>query len=157
MQTHMQHAQIICGCTQGCFNVVFIWNQTLQRAQRGPLSWRAHPLTLIHCLHSLSLGGSVLHVITKRLLSPLFCRVICKLLASKSESIRVQALKVLGYFLKHLGHKSVSHHALCSPSMPSVLSRASSVGNTFQPWILWYLCKAPVVWFYNVTAYTWIT
>ncbi|XP_051902130.1 neurobeachin a isoform X7 [Hippocampus zosterae] len=32
-------------------------------------------------------------------------RVICKLLASKSESIRVQALKVLGYFLKHLGHK----------------------------------------------------
>ncbi|MEQ2165133.1 hypothetical protein GOODEAATRI_013957, partial [Goodea atripinnis] len=31
-------------------------------------------------------------------------RVICKLLASKSESIRVQALKVLGYFLKHLGH-----------------------------------------------------
>ena len=34
-------------------------------------------------------------------------RVICKLLASQSESIRVQALKVLGYFLKHLGHKSV--------------------------------------------------
>uniref|UniRef100_A0A3B3R841 Neurobeachin n=1 Tax=Paramormyrops kingsleyae TaxID=1676925 RepID=A0A3B3R841_9TELE len=32
-------------------------------------------------------------------------RVIYKLLASKSESIRVQALKVLGYFLKHLGHK----------------------------------------------------
>ncbi|KAK6305769.1 hypothetical protein J4Q44_G00245490 [Coregonus suidteri] len=32
-------------------------------------------------------------------------RVICKLLASKSENIRVQALKVLGYFLKHLGHK----------------------------------------------------
>uniref|UniRef100_A0A7N8XLQ6 Neurobeachin n=1 Tax=Mastacembelus armatus TaxID=205130 RepID=A0A7N8XLQ6_9TELE len=32
-------------------------------------------------------------------------RVICKLLTSKSESIRVQALKVLGYFLKHLGHK----------------------------------------------------
>uniref|UniRef100_A0A3P8ZPW2 Neurobeachin n=1 Tax=Esox lucius TaxID=8010 RepID=A0A3P8ZPW2_ESOLU len=32
-------------------------------------------------------------------------RVICKLLSSKSESIRVQALKVLGYFLKHLGHK----------------------------------------------------
>ncbi|XP_078078372.1 neurobeachin a isoform X4 [Mustelus asterias] len=31
-------------------------------------------------------------------------RVIYKLLASKSESIRVQALKVLGYFLKHLGH-----------------------------------------------------
>ncbi|XP_076833149.1 neurobeachin-like isoform X3 [Brachyhypopomus gauderio] len=32
-------------------------------------------------------------------------RVVFKLLASKSESIRVQALKVLGYFLKHLGHK----------------------------------------------------
>uniref|UniRef100_A0A8C9VPQ2 Neurobeachin n=1 Tax=Scleropages formosus TaxID=113540 RepID=A0A8C9VPQ2_SCLFO len=32
-------------------------------------------------------------------------RVIYKLLASKSESIRVQGLKVLGYFLKHLGHK----------------------------------------------------
>ncbi|XP_016052761.1 PREDICTED: neurobeachin isoform X7 [Miniopterus natalensis] len=32
-------------------------------------------------------------------------RVIYKLLASKSESIWVQALKVLGYFLKHLGHK----------------------------------------------------
>ncbi|KAM9733236.1 neurobeachin isoform 4-T4 [Menidia menidia] len=32
-------------------------------------------------------------------------RVIYKLLASKSEHIRVQSLKVLGYFLKHLGHK----------------------------------------------------
>lgn len=32
-------------------------------------------------------------------------RVIYKLFASKSESIWVQALKVLGYFLKHLGHK----------------------------------------------------
>uniref|UniRef100_A0A3B5A7U8 Neurobeachin n=1 Tax=Stegastes partitus TaxID=144197 RepID=A0A3B5A7U8_9TELE len=32
-------------------------------------------------------------------------RVIYKLMASKSESIRVQSLKVLGYFLKHLGHK----------------------------------------------------
>uniref|UniRef100_UPI00358E9994 neurobeachin-like n=1 Tax=Myxine glutinosa TaxID=7769 RepID=UPI00358E9994 len=32
-------------------------------------------------------------------------RVVYKLLASKSESIRVQALKVLGYFLKHLAHK----------------------------------------------------
>ena len=35
------------------------------------------------------------------------CRVVYKLLASKSESIRVQALKVLGYFLKHLAHKYV--------------------------------------------------
>ncbi|KAM6987921.1 neurobeachin [Tautogolabrus adspersus] len=32
-------------------------------------------------------------------------RVIYKLMASRSESIRVQSLKVLGYFLKHLGHK----------------------------------------------------
>ncbi|XP_065136867.1 neurobeachin [Paramisgurnus dabryanus] len=32
-------------------------------------------------------------------------RVVYKLLASKCESIRVQALKVLAYFLKHLGHK----------------------------------------------------
>ncbi|XP_068507524.1 neurobeachin isoform X1 [Syngnathus scovelli] len=32
-------------------------------------------------------------------------RVIYKLLASKSESIQVQSLKVLAYFLKHLGHK----------------------------------------------------
>ncbi|KAM9853820.1 neurobeachin-like isoform 2-T2 [Aulostomus maculatus] len=32
-------------------------------------------------------------------------RVIYKLMASKSESIRIQSLKVLGYFLKHLGHK----------------------------------------------------
>ncbi|XP_023817004.1 neurobeachin isoform X1 [Oryzias latipes] len=32
-------------------------------------------------------------------------RVIYKLLASKSENIRVQSLKVLAYFLKHLGHK----------------------------------------------------
>ncbi|KTF77714.1 hypothetical protein cypCar_00032240, partial [Cyprinus carpio] len=30
--------------------------------------------------------------------------VVYKLLASKSESIQVQALKVLAYFLKHLGH-----------------------------------------------------
>nr|XP_020468754.1 neurobeachin-like isoform X2 [Monopterus albus] len=32
-------------------------------------------------------------------------RVIYKLMSSKNESIRVQSLKVLGYFLKHLGHK----------------------------------------------------
>ncbi|XP_072262006.1 lipopolysaccharide-responsive and beige-like anchor protein isoform X2 [Pyxicephalus adspersus] len=32
-------------------------------------------------------------------------RVVYKLLASKSEGIRVQALKVLGYFLKHLSAK----------------------------------------------------
>ncbi|KAM6933600.1 neurobeachin isoform 2-T2 [Xenentodon cancila] len=32
-------------------------------------------------------------------------RVLYKLLTSKSENIRVQSLKVLGYFLKHLGHK----------------------------------------------------
>ncbi|XP_028598700.2 lipopolysaccharide-responsive and beige-like anchor protein isoform X3 [Podarcis muralis] len=32
-------------------------------------------------------------------------RVVYKLLASKSEGIRVQALKVLGYFLKHLAPK----------------------------------------------------
>lgn len=37
-----------------------------------------------------------------------FSRVVYKLLASKSESIRVQALKVLAYFLKHLGHKWVN-------------------------------------------------
>lgn len=34
-----------------------------------------------------------------------YSRVIYKLMACKSESIRVQSLKVLGYFLKHLGHK----------------------------------------------------
>ncbi|KAI5607332.1 lipopolysaccharide-responsive and beige-like anchor protein isoform X7 [Silurus asotus] len=34
-------------------------------------------------------------------------RVIYKLLASKSEGIRVQALKVLGYFLRHLQPKSL--------------------------------------------------
>ncbi|PIO38003.1 hypothetical protein AB205_0207430 [Aquarana catesbeiana] len=32
-------------------------------------------------------------------------RVVYKLLASKGEGIRVQALKVLGYFLKHLSPK----------------------------------------------------
>ncbi|XP_053711574.1 lipopolysaccharide-responsive and beige-like anchor protein isoform X2 [Synchiropus splendidus] len=35
-------------------------------------------------------------------------RVIYKLLASKSEGIRVQALKVMGYFLKHLSPKRKS-------------------------------------------------
>ncbi|CAH2301148.1 lipopolysaccharide-responsive and beige-like anchor [Pelobates cultripes] len=35
-------------------------------------------------------------------------RVVYKLLASKSEGIRVQALKVLGYFLKHLSPKRKS-------------------------------------------------
>ncbi|KAL1023739.1 hypothetical protein UPYG_G00045400 [Umbra pygmaea] len=35
-------------------------------------------------------------------------RVIYKLLASKSEGIRVQALKVMGYFLKHLPAKRTS-------------------------------------------------
>lgn len=34
-----------------------------------------------------------------------FYSVIYKLLASKSEGIRVQALKVLGYFLRHLSQK----------------------------------------------------
>ncbi len=43
----------------------------------------------------------------KMYVSLLLFRVIYKLLASKSESIRVQALKVLGYFMKHLGHKWV--------------------------------------------------
>ncbi|KAK7882246.1 hypothetical protein WMY93_028420 [Mugilogobius chulae] len=32
-------------------------------------------------------------------------RVVHKLLASQSESVRVHSLKTLGYFLKHLGHK----------------------------------------------------
>ncbi|XP_035386156.1 lipopolysaccharide-responsive and beige-like anchor protein isoform X3 [Electrophorus electricus] len=45
-------------------------------------------------------------------------RVIYKLLASKSEGIRVQALKVLGYFLRHLPPKRKSEvmlgHALFS-------------------------------------------
>ncbi|OCT99717.1 lipopolysaccharide-responsive and beige-like anchor protein isoform X2 [Xenopus laevis] len=35
-------------------------------------------------------------------------RIVYKLLASKSEGIRVQALKVLGYFLKHLSPKRKS-------------------------------------------------
>ncbi len=35
-------------------------------------------------------------------------RVIFKLLASKSEGIRVQALKVLGYFVKYLSPKWVT-------------------------------------------------
>uniref|UniRef100_A0A674JZP4 Uncharacterized protein n=1 Tax=Terrapene triunguis TaxID=2587831 RepID=A0A674JZP4_9SAUR len=45
-------------------------------------------------------------IISLRAFMLLFLKqVIYKLLASKSESIWVQALKVLGYFLKHLGHK----------------------------------------------------
>lgn len=64
--------------------------------------------------------------LTKKCSNPFyFCRVICKLLASKSESIRVQALKVLGYFLKHLGHKWVHlsrYGLLYNPSWSSVLS-----------------------------------
>lgn len=64
-----------------------------------------------------SLSARVLHAITKTLYHkfPTLLKhmwflfsVIYKLLASKSESIRVQALKVLGYFLKHLGHKWVN-------------------------------------------------
>uniref|UniRef100_A0A672LPR3 Neurobeachin n=1 Tax=Sinocyclocheilus grahami TaxID=75366 RepID=A0A672LPR3_SINGR len=39
-------------------------------------------------------------------------RVIFKLLASKSEGIRVQALKVLGYFLKYLSPKTKSESML---------------------------------------------
>lgn len=34
-----------------------------------------------------------------------FSSVIYKLLASKSEGIRVQTLKVMGYFLKHMSPK----------------------------------------------------
>ncbi|MGH0169024.1 UNVERIFIED_CONTAM: hypothetical protein FKN15_055882 [Acipenser sinensis] len=48
-------------------------------------------------------------------------RVIYKLLASKSESIRVQALKVLGYFLKHLGHKRMHQYSINEVILLSLL------------------------------------
>lgn len=71
-------------------------------------------------------------------------RVICKLLASKSESIRVQALKVLGYFLKHLGHKSVPFWSLglclqqpkksnCSPTEAHSETEYSAERDVEQP------------------------
>lgn len=64
----------------------------------------------------------------------LLFRVVYKLLASKSESIRVQALKVLAYFLKHLGHKWV-HPFFSFPetylqrSLPRVIIFFSSVSD----------------------------
>ncbi|XP_061778985.1 lipopolysaccharide-responsive and beige-like anchor protein isoform X3 [Nerophis lumbriciformis] len=48
-------------------------------------------------------------------------RVIYKLLASKSEGIRVQTLKVLGYFLKHLTPKRKSE-VMLSQSLFSLLT-----------------------------------
>uniref|UniRef100_A0A8B9LQ11 Neurobeachin b n=1 Tax=Astyanax mexicanus TaxID=7994 RepID=A0A8B9LQ11_ASTMX len=61
-------------------------------------------------------------------------RVVYKLLASKSESIRVQALKVLGYFLKHLGHKrkvEIMHtHSLFTLLCERLMLHTSTVSVT---------------------------
>lgn len=48
---------------------------------------------------------NALNVIKLNLILIFFFSVIYKLLASKSEGIRVQTLKVMGYFLKHLPPK----------------------------------------------------
>ncbi|XP_053335852.1 lipopolysaccharide-responsive and beige-like anchor protein [Clarias gariepinus] len=61
-------------------------------------------------------------------------RVIYKLLASKSEGIRVQALKVLGYFLRHLQPKRKSEvmlsHGLFSLLTERLLLHASQFSMT---------------------------
>lgn len=50
-----------------------------------------------------------------------FRRVIYKLLASKSEGIRVQTLKVMGYFLKHLPPKYVQKDKQESTNLATIL------------------------------------
>ncbi|KAJ8262151.1 hypothetical protein GJAV_G00163030 [Gymnothorax javanicus] len=61
-------------------------------------------------------------------------RVLYKLLASKSEGIRVQALKVLGYFLKHLVPKRKSEvmhtHGLFSLLLERLTLQTSQVTMT---------------------------
>ncbi|KAG7314175.1 hypothetical protein KOW79_022671 [Hemibagrus wyckioides] len=56
-------------------------------------------------------------------------RVIYKLLASKSEGIRVQALKVLGYFLRHLQPKRKSE-VMLSHSLFSLLTERLLLHST---------------------------
>ncbi|XP_037533810.1 neurobeachin [Nematolebias whitei] len=61
-------------------------------------------------------------------------RVVYKLLASKSENICVQSLKILGYFLKHLGHKrkvEIMHtHSLFTLLGERLMLHASAVSVT---------------------------
>ncbi|XP_030643537.1 lipopolysaccharide-responsive and beige-like anchor protein [Chanos chanos] len=58
-------------------------------------------------------------------------RVIFKLLASKSEGIRVQALKVLGYFLKHLPPKRKSEVMLSHGLFSLLTERLMLHSNQF--------------------------
>ncbi|KAL2098285.1 hypothetical protein ACEWY4_007492 [Coilia grayii] len=58
-------------------------------------------------------------------------RVIYKLLASKSEGIRVQALKVLGYFLKHLPPKRKSEVMLSHGLFSLLTERLMLHSNQF--------------------------
>lgn len=60
------------------------------------------------CLHLSCVYIFFPSVTHQNFFSSLNNRVIFKLLASKSEGIRVQALKVLGYFLKYLSPKWVN-------------------------------------------------
>ncbi|CAJ0926621.1 unnamed protein product, partial [Ranitomeya imitator] len=61
-------------------------------------------------------------------------RVVYKLLASKSEGIRVQGLKVLGYFLKHLSPKRkvevMQGHGLFSLLAERLLLEAKTISVT---------------------------
>ncbi|XP_063074295.1 lipopolysaccharide-responsive and beige-like anchor protein isoform X2 [Engraulis encrasicolus] len=58
-------------------------------------------------------------------------RVVFKLLASKSEGIRVQALKVLGYFLKHLPPKRKSEVMLSHGLFSLLTERLMLHSNQF--------------------------
>ncbi|XP_059409994.1 lipopolysaccharide-responsive and beige-like anchor protein isoform X2 [Carassius carassius] len=58
-------------------------------------------------------------------------RVIFKLLASKSEGIRVQALKVLGYFLKYLSPKAKSEVMLAHGLFSLLTERLMLHSNQF--------------------------
>ncbi|KAG8453968.1 hypothetical protein GDO86_000553 [Hymenochirus boettgeri] len=61
-------------------------------------------------------------------------RIVYKLLASKSEGIRVQALKVLGYFLKHLAPKRKAEvmqtHGLFSLLAERLMLQTNSITMT---------------------------
>ncbi|XP_026126343.1 lipopolysaccharide-responsive and beige-like anchor protein isoform X4 [Carassius auratus] len=59
-------------------------------------------------------------------------RVIFKLLASKSEGIRVQALKVLGYFLKYLSPKTKSEVMLAHGLFSLLTERLMLHSNQFS-------------------------
>lgn len=93
----------LCTFSLFCHFFHLIW----QLSHRWPSACVSHKITETLYHKSPALLNHMHFLCVLFMLMLCLFRVVYKLLASKSESIRVQALKVLGYFLKHLGHKWV--------------------------------------------------